>query len=221
MGLTMMRECRVCGVEKSLDEFYAEKSNPEGRQTLCAECVRARARRWGEENHDRKIASMAKWRAENREYRKAYRAANRERELLRKRERYWRDPEAARAKDRAFRLSHPESSRASSARWIQAHPDRVAEYRNSDRYKTMHCERNAAKRSAVTERVDYEAVLAERGMVCHICGEGIDARSDLHFDHVVPLARGGPHTAENIRPSHARCNLAKHARPLEEVASSL
>jgi len=34
---------------------------------------------------------------------------------------------------------------------------------------------------------------------------------DLHFDHVVPLSKGGPHTTENIRPSHSTCNLKKGA----------
>jgi len=49
-------------------------------------------------------------------------------------------------------------------------------------------------------------------MVCHICTEGIASLDDLHFDHVIPLSKGGPHAAENIRPSHALCNLRKGAR---------
>lgn len=62
------------------------------------------------------------------------------------------------------------------------------------------------------KRVDYAAILAEFGMHCHICDTPIPTFADLHFDHVVPLALGGPHHADNIRPSHARCNLQKGAR---------
>lgn len=51
-------------------------------------------------------------------------------------------------------------------------------------------------------------------MVCHICTEAIASLDDLHFDHVIPLAKGGPHAAENIRPAHAICNIRKSARLL-------
>ncbi len=60
--------------------------------------------------------------------------------------------------------------------------------------------------------VDYAAVLAEHGMHCHICDAPITSPGDLHFDHVIPLSKGGPHARENLRPAHARCNLRKGAR---------
>lgn len=52
--------------------------------------------------------------------------------------------------------------------------------------------------------------------ICHICSEpGADA-----VDHVVPLARGGPDEAWNLRPAHhnqpnshgIRCNRVKSDR---------
>ena len=50
-------------------------------------------------------------------------------------------------------------------------------------------------------------------MVCHICGEAIEdgatGAGKLNFDHVIPLAKGGRHSAENIKPSHFKCNRAK------------
>ncbi len=44
---------------------------------------------------------------------------------------------------------------------------------------------------------------------CHICGqEGAD-----QVDHVTPIALGGaPYDLANLRPAHARCNVAKGAR---------
>jgi 5-methylcytosine-specific restriction endonuclease McrA len=167
---------------------------------------------------------MAKWRSENQDHRKAYKKARREIELQQKLERYWRDPEAARAKQRAFYHGNPGPYRAKSAKWLADNPEYMAGYCSSDHYKILHREwerrRNAAKKATAVEKVSYEAILAEHGMICHICGERIADKSDLHFDHVVPLSRGGSHTAENIRPSHAWCNLSKHARPLEEVLLS-
>jgi 5-methylcytosine-specific restriction endonuclease McrA len=52
-------------------------------------------------------------------------------------------------------------------------------------------------------------VLERDGMVCHVCAGSIADLSDLHFDHVIPLARGGAHHADNIKPAHALCNLRK------------
>ena len=65
-------------------------------------------------------------------------------------------------------------------------------------------------------------VLERYGNICHICQEPIDLNAPkrvgykgweagLHLDHVIPLARGGDDTIENIRPSHGICNIRKGA----------
>lgn len=77
--------------------------------------------------------------------------------------------------------------------------------------------RYALKLGSQVERVDYESILAEFGMTCHICRTPITTRDDLQYDHVIPLARGGPHIFENIRPSHAGCNRRKNARLMAEL----
>ena len=72
--------------------------------------------------------------------------------------------------------------------------------------------RRALERATEVDAIDYAAILAEHGMVCHLDGEPIPSLDDLHFDHVIPLAKGGLHTAANIRPAHALCNLRKGNR---------
>ena len=78
---------------------------------------------------------------------------------------------------------------------------------------------NASRRRArigatETEKVDFAAIIERDGMVCHICGDDIPDMSDLHFDHVIPLSKGGAHSYDNIKPSHAACNLRKGAKIL-------
>ena len=34
----------------------------------------------------------------------------------------------------------------------------------------------------------------------------------LHIEHYIDIALGGPDTLENVRPSHAICNLTKNPR---------
>lgn len=72
--------------------------------------------------------------------------------------------------------------------------------------------RYALKLGSQTEAVDYEHILAVHGMHCHLCQGDIESRDDLNMDHVVPLARGGSHTYDNIRPAHSWCNQRKHTK---------
>ena len=62
--------------------------------------------------------------------------------------------------------------------------------------------------AASAEPVDYDAILRRDLGYCHICGKPVHP-DELHFDHVIPLARGGAHSTENISVAHAICNLRK------------
>jgi len=126
----------------------------------------------------------------------------------------------AKARVKAWREANPErwaawcaqdSARAveNARQWALANPERAS--LNSRRAANK---RRARKRDQSAGPIDYAAVLAEHGMICHICTEDIPSLDVLHFDHVIPLSKGGPHIAENIRPSHALCNLRKGARLL-------
>lgn len=43
---------------------------------------------------------------------------------------------------------------------------------------------------------------------CAKCG----ASDNIHMDHVVPLAKGGSHSVDNVQPLCATCNLRKHTK---------
>jgi 5-methylcytosine-specific restriction endonuclease McrA len=58
-------------------------------------------------------------------------------------------------------------------------------------------------------------VFERDGWICGLCGEAIDP--ELKFphpmsasvDHIIPLARGGPHTMLNVQAAHLRGNIVK------------
>jgi len=52
---------------------------------------------------------------------------------------------------------------------------------------------------------------------CQYCG----AKGDLTFDHVVPRARGGVTSWENVVAACSRCNLKKGARSLRQAGLAL
>lgn len=53
------------------------------------------------------------------------------------------------------------------------------------------------------------------GSKCAYCGADHE-----EWDHVIPIARGGPHCLANLRPSCRACNRSKAARPLSEWLAS-
>lgn len=66
---------------------------------------------------------------------------------------------------------------------------------------------NGQDRRAIADDVKL-LVWARDGGACVKCGSA----KELHFDHVIPLARGGSDEAENIQILCRNCNLAKSDR---------
>jgi len=57
--------------------------------------------------------------------------------------------------------------------------------------------------------------------VCHYCGEKFKP-SELTMDHVVPLARGGSSTKNNLVPACEQCNKKKKLEtPVESLLKKL
>lgn len=178
---------------------------------------------------------MRQWRAANKErlqaYRKEYRAANLEREQERDRQRYRSDPEGQRARvkdyyernreqvvareaarrdarreryrsaDKKWRDTHPERQQAKLKAWHLANPGKNADYSAKRRARIDAQDPNP-------ETIDRMAIYDRDGGRCHICRRHV-SRASFHLDHLVPIARGGLHRAENVAIAHPRCNLSR------------
>jgi hypothetical protein len=57
-------------------------------------------------------------------------------------------------------------------------------------------------------------VLRRDGMRCVYCGSDGDGKA-LHCDHVVPRAKGGRSSLENLVAACGRCNTSKNAKDLD------
>lgn len=77
--------------------------------------------------------------------------------------------------------------------------------------RRAHDKRRARLAGTTHEPVDYQRIARRDRMRCHLCHRKV-ALANLHFDHVIPLSKGGTHTEANMAVSHARCNLRKHAK---------
>jgi len=171
-------------------------------------------------HREKAAAYNAAYRDTHREERAAYQAANLEK---------------IRSREAAYREAHREETAAYNAAYYAAHREEIAVYQDARREEMAACsaawaKANPEKRCAGEALrkarklgnsigfplPDFEAILAEFGMFCHICGLEIPSMADLHMEHVIALVNGGPHSAENIKPSHALCNLRKGSKRLED-----
>jgi hypothetical protein len=105
-------------------------------------------------------------------------------------------PACKRAKDREatrqWRLENPKAQRAQSRRW------------------------KALNRGALgwsTAKQD-QARFDFYGGLCAYCGR--DLAHGFHWDHVIPLIRGGTNWPANLRPACPKCNASKRDKPLSE-----
>lgn len=57
---------------------------------------------------------------------------------------------------------------------------------------------------------------------CSRCGKRIESIRDMHVDHIIPLAKGGADTVDNMQLLHKACNLSKGAKlPTEDAATEV
>lgn len=215
-----VKTCKDCARTLPIENFYRNTNGTP--KAVCKPCHRARTVAWAKKNPEkvREISkryqtknadklreSGRKWREKNadisrpkaQERTRQWREKNREKHhsYVRK----WNSENAGRVKEnqQAWREENREKVNEHGRKYKKRHPEKVREYA---------LRRRARMLGSQAERVDYAAILARYGYVCHICGDLI-SRADLQFDHIIPIAKGGPHSMANIRPAHALCNRRK------------
>jgi 5-methylcytosine-specific restriction endonuclease McrA len=87
-----------------------------------------------------------------------------------------------------FKRRHPDRKKADDVKRRAKHPDFISDL--------------------TTEQ--WESIKTFYGNACAYCG---GSGLKLTQDHVVPIAKGGHHTASNIVPACMSCNCRKNVRP--------
>jgi len=153
-------------------------------------------------NPEKVSAANAAWRASNPEKYKAtqavWRAANPE-----KIKRYAASPERAKAYAVAYRAANPEKVKAAISKWMAAHPSAWRIYRQNRRARKLE---NGGK---LSRGLSAKLFKLQRGK-CPCCKKPLG--EDFHLDHIMPLARGGSNTDNNIQLLRASCNQQKSAK---------
>ena len=224
-----LKVCPNCEIEKTVAEFYKAKGRKDGLQAYCKLCHREKQKACDAKHQDKRKQYYKQYGKENRErlheYKVQWRKDNPEKEAQYRKTAFEKDPERLRGYLREWRARNiekvRESDRQAAAVKRAENPEKCKEINKRWRLKNplyikqKNMARIAAKKKATVGEVDYNYILQRDKRVCHICGVGV-GQEELHFDHIIPISRGGSHENSNIAVSHAFCNLSKHNLLLDE-----
>lgn len=169
---------------------------------LHREEVLERARAWARDHRKDRVQSARRWQSKNREKHlrnlKSYNRRRYEADRL--------DPklmELRRASNRASYSRHRENRLKKHAEWRRLNRGRVAEM--AARHRALQA---AATVNLAGIKEWMHQVLLKPSALCYYCQQRTPRRK-IHFDHIVPLAKGGAHSLENLCVSCATCNQRK------------
>lgn len=205
------KACSRCGELKPYSDFSKRAAMRDGHRSQCKACDAA----------DRKAS-----RDSIEQTRRAWRAANREKERASERRRYannaererrrkaaWEraNPEKLREIKRRTRDKYPEKSAERTRRWRLANPDMDRLWREANREtcRAGLLRYRARKRRLTIVQFTPQQLAARLSMFsgCWMCGG-----EWTEVDHVKPLNKGGPHVLANLRPACRSDNARKNDR---------
>ena len=145
--------------------------------------------------------------------------------------------EKTRAANKTSRIKHKEKIKAQSKIYREQNleelraKNRQYHYDNPDKTREKARRRRAIRQNNGHVPYTEDQVLAVYGTICHLCNSQIDLLAPravgkpgwelgLHIDHVLPIIAGGPDTLDNVRPSHAICNLRKGSTTMSEETTT-
>jgi 5-methylcytosine-specific restriction endonuclease McrA len=192
---TATKICSKCGRDKPRAEFYERSRAKDGLAVWCKPCTKT--------------------------YSAGHYRANRERALAQSAARFAANHVTRKAQLRAYYEAHKDEYAERQRKWNAANPGGrarlVSEWRkaNPERNREHGLSRRAREASAAVGPIDLAALWTGS---CGICGDPMDPdlkKPDLmrkSIDHIVPLAKGGPHAQGNLQWAHLLCNVRKGAK---------
>ena len=197
-----MNICVVCGVS-----FQPNLFTP--KQKTCgvncrAEYIKA---------HDRKRNRLPERKQMTRAATRVYHQAHRQEMIERNRLYRLANPEKVAIYKKWYKETHHEEDLARARAYNKSHKveHRLWQLTHPENMKNQWINQNARRRMKtrlVGLKISYVRIKERDRMICGICHKRVNP-SDLHFDHIIPLACDGEHAEHNIQVTHSRCNTRK------------
>lgn len=153
-------------------------------------------------NHEENLEKNRKYREENRE--KIYKQQAKYRE---------KNIEKIRARNRRYNRARRNIKRELARLIAWSSKLSIEEKRAMWRIQSERRRSRKAAVEATLTKDEWEEIKNEYNNCCAYCGE---SENGLQQDHVIPVSKGGPYTAENIVPACISCNSSKSDKLLSE-----
>lgn len=181
------KRCPKCDSWKPLDLFSRGNGGKVG--CYCRECAARLVKEWRDKNPEKQKAIKQKS--------------------------YWSNPERARENSRRAYRKNPQYGIRYAVEWNRKNKKLSSEYRkryfkkNPEKLRFRWRNRSHRKRSNGNYKrftiKDWDAIKKRFNHRCCYCGRD----EKLTQDHIIPLAKGGAHSPENIAPACRDCNSRK------------
>jgi 5-methylcytosine-specific restriction endonuclease McrA len=192
----MFYTCRLCGIAQPIENFHNKQSNKTGHDYRCKSCRKSEQALYRLKNS-----------AEIHERERLYRLAYPERLKHNSRASRQRRPGSARSRQARFYAKHTQRVLAEQLAYQRAHPEQYREYQRRKRARKQHAH--------VVEYIDRQAIYTRDNWICQICLQPVQP-PDATLDHIIPLSKGGEHSARNVVLAHRSCNSRKGNRSVPQ-----
>jgi len=123
---------------------------------------------------------------------------------------------------RQWHLSNHPKVLVSRRKWTASGKEKICQDKwrkqNPGKIIASRHKRRALKKAATINLKSIErwiqSVRSKPTAVCYYCQKSIPSKK-IHFDHIIPLSRGGAHSVENLCVSCQPCNNRKHAKSVQ------
>lgn len=180
----------------------------------CRPCAIARSAAWRKSNAERAKETAAAWREKNRDHLNEYSASKRA-----------EHPEKYRAMVKAWDTANKSKRSQDNARWYLENVERKRiqgrawRAENPEAKKVIDQNRRARKKSGgnLSRDIIKKLLQLQKGL-CPCCKKPLG--EDFHLDHIIPLAKGGTNTDDNVQLLRRLCNSQKSTKdPVEFMQS--
>lgn len=103
-----MKNCKICGQEKPLVDFYKQPLNKDGFDNRCKQCMADQQRERIKQNPGKHSACAMRWVKKNPEKMKGYREKRKDKQRIAEKEWVAKNPDKVKAKQKRYRQRHPE-----------------------------------------------------------------------------------------------------------------
>ena len=185
-----MKICRYCNKELPINKFGNDKRSKDGKKNKCSSC--------------------------HNEYMKAYYWQHREVLAARVLVYHYKNREIANKKRKLNRLKNLEKQMQHSRQWQKDNPELANAIKTNWRMKNrVKLKAIADKRNIIVKNgnVPSSFIKMLKTQPCNYCG--IYVENQMQIDHVIPIAKGGQHSVENLVSACKSCNLSKSDKMLD------